>query len=63
MAISSIDIQPAAGPGKAALITDRVANSIISLSSMKAGGSALIVLDLGPDPDSKVTLTTHPPRI
>lgn len=58
-----IDIQPAAGPGKAVLITDRIADTIVSLTSLTSGGSKLIILDLGPSLDSEVTIVTHAPRI
>lgn len=60
MAISSIDIAPSAGPGKAVIVTDRIADTIVSLSSFKGGGSALVTIDLAPTP---VVLATHAPRI
>lgn len=57
---STIDILPAAGPGKAAIITDRVADIIVSLASFQTGGSKLITVDLSPTP---VAVATHAPRV
>lgn len=61
--MSTVDIAPSAGPGKAVLITDRIADTIVSLSSLKTGGSKLVTLDLGINPDAAVVLATHAPRI
>lgn len=57
---TSLDITPAAGPGKAAIISTRIADTIVSLSSFKGGGSALVTIDLAPTP---IVLHTHAPRI
>ena len=58
--MSTIDIAPSAGPGKAVIVTDRIADTIVSLSSFKGGGSALVTIALAPPP---VVLATHAPRV
>lgn len=52
--------RPTKAEVEAAIISTRIADTIVSLSSFKGGGSALVTIDLAPTP---IVLHTHAPRI